>query len=68
MKELRDFMYQRMESTISQLQLQEVGEGYATQNMVDMVFKGQFKSSYQPIMNYSSSLVREEEVLVMSFL
>ena len=29
MKELRDFAYQRTESTISQLPVQEVGGGYA---------------------------------------
>ena len=37
MKELRAFVYQRMEPTISQLQVQEVGGGYAMQNMVDLV-------------------------------
>lgn len=53
MKELKDFVYQSMESTISQLQQQEVGEGYATQNMVDMAFKGLYRLNFRQILSYS---------------
>ena len=53
MKELKDFVYQSMESITSQLQQQVVGEGYATQNMVDVAFKGLYRLNCQQILSYS---------------